>query len=237
LAFAVAVFVVAGAAAGAAAQGGQNSLVFSSATAAELVIESTVVGEQAAGVRQNIEVEVGDGDDVVSQEELDAFEASFVAYAHENRDRLREDSDIRLDGDRPSEADLTSYELAGATGPVGSQEPIDLRTAIDFAWAAPEGDRHTLALGTVASQDADDVRTTFVAPPGFHITDFRNMPSGASLSSDGRTLNVTGSSEDASVVFLRDGTGGGSGGWLAGPSWALAVAAVAAAAVAAGRRP
>lgn len=191
-----------------------------------MVIDANVEGESASDMRQFMDSDEqggfggdGNGDGTVQQSEVDAFEEIFKGFfSMANESEGAPTGSITVDGVPPKEFKLEALEIRDGTGPVTSQDPIQMHIAFLMAFDVQSGDRHTVRIE--ADEDGGEnayggdftiAQGSLKAPRGYVIESTTGMPPGASLSDDKKSITFEGipqaASEDLVIVFTKGGGG------------------------------
>ena len=189
------------------------------------LIDATLDGEPAAQGRYFID-QFGNRDGTVSENEVESAERTFLDYAQAASDNEEPDSsqaggDFTVDGKGPSKFELKVFDIKRAEGPVSSTSPVDVHLEMRIMFPVDGAERHDVHFQT-SGMDEDEGdgegpwdfeldSARIRAPGGYVIESVTGLPSGASVSSDKKTIDFGSAYQQAASVDIVFAKGGGTG--------------------------
>lgn len=167
--------------------------------------KADIAGQLASDFRRAIDGQ-GDGDGQVTASEAAAFSARNRSQFSQSNTVDLKDGNITLDGSPPTEVLLGNITVLGATGAVGSQNPVVLAMDFELTFHPRSGSTHSLLMkgGGGTGQSGGQVTTTIRAAPGTIIQSASGV---GGVSADGShiTFVMDSSAPSITVVFGRPG--------------------------------
>lgn len=167
-------------------------------------------GSESAQVRSGIDATFmgGNGDGVVSQAEVDAFEAKVKGTMGQSMADSVGDN-VTMDGNVATDLTGITLDILDATGPVTSTAVLAMVVTATLHFPGSDGPTHTMFWQANADEGEATITVTVRAPDGYVIDSATGIP-GEAVTSGKKEFQFTDSAandQDATIVFAPESSG------------------------------